>query len=77
MTDVMINQRNVERIIKDLIKYKYKIYIEDESFIKKALIQLKKLDLIYSSWDKTNKSLYWGLTKKGIRTRDDILLVKK
>lgn len=77
MTDVMISQWNVERIIKDLIKCKHKFYIEDESFIKKALIQLKNLDLLCSSWNETSKSLYWGLTKKGTRTRDDMLLIKK
>ena len=77
MTDVMISQGNVERIIKDLIKSRYRFYIEDQSFIKKALIQLKKLDLIQSSWNEANKVLYWGLTKKGIKTRDDMLLIKK
>jgi len=77
MTDVMISESSIKLKIKNLVKCNYTFFLDDESFMKKALIQLKNLDLIYSSWNGSNKALYWGLTKKGIKTRDDMLLVKK
>ena len=77
MTNVMITQRHVELIIKKLVKSRFTISLQDESFIKKAIIQLEELNLIQSSWSDASKVLAWGLTKKGKKVRNDLMLTKE
>ncbi len=76
MMDVMIGERAIEKIIKNLIKCDHTVYLDDEQIVKRILNQLRNLNLIKSSWDKTNKILYWGLTAKGQKVRDEMILVK-
>lgn len=79
MLDVSIT----ESAIADVIKSKYistvvgtVVYLDDSQQIKIILNQLRALDLICSAWKKDSKRLYWGLTEKGKKIRDDMLVVK-
>lgn len=76
MTDVVISQRRVEMIMRGLVKSRFKISLQNESFIKKAIIQLEELNLIESSWNDRSNVLCWGLTKKGKKVRNDMMLTK-
>lgn len=76
MMDVMIGERNIESVIKTLINCSHSVYLEDKLVIKRILNQLKQLNLLHSSWSEKNKVLYWGLTQKGIKVRDDRILIK-
>ena len=38
--------------------------------------QLTELGLIYSIWRDNKSDLFWGLTEKGIRKRNELVLVK-
>ena len=49
---------------------------ERENELKKLLNQYRALNLVYSKWSDKNKSLYWGLTEKGCKVRDDMILLK-
>ncbi len=80
MMDVSI----VESCVSDIIREKFLSvssstgsFFDDSQFVKKMLNQYRALDLMYSSWSNDNKKLYWGLTKKGRKVRDDMILIKK
>ena len=77
MMDVKITEKIIELRIKNLINCDHSIHLDDNLIIKKILNQLRQLGLIYSSWDKNNKALYWGLTTKGTKVRNDKILIKK
>ena len=77
MMDVIITERNIESIIKKLINCSYSVYLTDDLIIKRILNQLRQLGLIQSSWHEDSKTLYWGLTVKGRKVRDDKILIKK
>lgn len=51
--------------------------IDDGQFIKRTLNQFRAAGLLFSSWSKESKKLYWGLTAKGRLVRDDIILIRK
>ncbi len=53
------------------------IYLSDSEVIKRILNQLKALNLIKSKWSSDNSKLYWGLTLKGEKFRNEMTLVKK
>lgn len=77
MMDVSITESLVESAIKS--KYLSNTYgrnFDDNQFVKKMLNQYRALNLVYSKWDDKNKSLYWGLTEKGCKVRDDMILLK-
>lgn len=77
MMDVSINEKSIERCIKNLLNCSYSVYLSDDLLTKRILNQLRQLGLIQSSWDENSKTLYWDLTAKGIKTRDDKILIKK
>ena len=52
-------------------------YISDQQFIKRILNQYKALGLVYSKWSESKNTLFWGLTKKGEKLRNDLTLMKK
>ena len=52
-------------------------YFSDHQFLKRLLNQLKALNLLYSFWSKEKSSLYWGLTTKGQKVRDDMILIRQ
>lgn len=77
MMEVSIVEPLVEDAIKGKFLYgKYGKYLDDKQFVKKILNQFRALDLVYSSWSDSNHKLYWGLTKKGCKVRDDLILIK-
>lgn len=79
----MMDVSLTESAIIDAIKSKYlsiercTVYFYDSQQIKIILNQLRALDLIYSSWNEEKGNLYWGLTTKGRRCRDEMIVVKK
>lgn len=77
MMDVIITEKSIQSIIKDLINCSHTIYLTDDLIIKRILNQLRQLGLIQSSWNEDSKTLYWGLTVKGRKVRDDKILIKK
>ncbi len=78
MMDVSISEIAVENAIKSyFLNESYGKYLDDNQFVKKILNQFRALDLIYSKWGKENKTLYWGVTRKGCKVRDDLILLKK
>lgn len=77
MLDVSVSESRIKDVIKN--KFLPNIYerdFDDQQFIKKLLNQYRALELIHSSWDDDRKVLYWGLTKKGRKVRDDLILIK-
>ena len=78
MLDVMISEKGVEDAITRLLPRKdYNRYISDQQFTKKILNQFKALGLVCSNWDNAKGQLYWGLTKKGEKLRNDLTLMRK
>lgn len=77
MMDVIITEKSIQSIIKDLINCSHTVYLTDDLIIKRILNQLRQLGLIQSSWNEDSKTLYWGLTVKGRKVRDDKILIKK
>jgi len=75
MMDVAITELSVRQAIKSNILNDH--IIDDDQVIKRILNQLKALNLVRSFWDKEKNVLYWGLTEKGRKVRDDMILVRK
>ena len=79
----MMDVSLTELAISDAIKSKYAsitgcmVYFNDSQQIKIILNQLRALGLIYSSWSENAGKLYWGLTIKGRRYRDEMIVVKE
>lgn len=77
MMDVAITEYSIEETIKSkFYSGNYLVYLNDSQFVKKILNQFRALNLINSSWSKDNKKLFWGLTSKGRKVRDDLILIK-
>lgn len=78
MLDVMVSELAVERVIKRKLPFKGETNsISDSQFVKKILNQFKALGLIDSKWDAPKNVLFWGLTKKGEKLRNDLTLFRK
>lgn len=79
----MMDVSLTESAISDAIKSKYAsitgcmVYFNDSQQIKIILNQLRVLGLIYSSWSEGTGKLYWGLTIKGRRCRDEMIVLKE
>ena len=77
MMDVSVTESFVESAIKSkYLSSTYGKYLDDNQFVKKLLNQYRALNLVYSKWSDKNKSLYWRLTEKGCKVRDDMILLK-
>ena len=77
MMDVSITENSIEETIKTkFYSGDYSVYLNDSQFVKKILNQFRALNLIKSSWSKDNKKLFWGLTSKGCKVRDDLILIR-
>lgn len=75
MMEVSITEDLVESAIKKkYLSTTYGRFFDDNQFVKKLLNQYRALNLIYAKW--SNRSLYWGLTEKGRKVRDDMILLK-
>ncbi len=81
MIDVSILESVIEKTIEKMIgkvnSNSNSIYLSDSEVIKRILNQLKALNLIKSKWSSDNSKLYWGLTLKGEKFRNEMTLVKK
>ncbi len=77
MMDVSITENSIEETIKtNFYSGDNKVYLNDSQFVKKMLNQFRALNLIDSSWSSSDKTLFWGLTKKGRKVRDDMILIR-
>lgn len=79
MMDVMITETHVMRAIVRMLPMRYGTdrFISDDQFVKKILNQFKALGLVCSKWSDDKNQLYWGLTKKGEKLRNDLTLLRK
>ncbi|MBU1145647.1 MAG: DUF4062 domain-containing protein [Firmicutes bacterium] len=53
------------------------VTLKDNLLVNILLNQFEHLNLIYSKWNDENKKLYYGLTTKGKKVKDDFHLIKK
>jgi hypothetical protein len=78
MMDVALTESAIENILKKkLFTTSYNYYFNDAQLIKRLLNQLKALGLIYSYWSNEKSTLFWGLTPKGCKVRDDMILIRE
>lgn len=78
MLDVAISEAHIKNVIEhEFLPDGYERDFEDQQFVKKLLNQYRALDLLRSSWSDSRKNLFWGLTKKGRKVRDDMILIRK
>lgn len=79
----MMDVSLTEFMIANTIKAKYisirgvTVFWDDGQQIKVILNQLRALNLIRSYWSKDNKELYWTLTEKGRKVRDEMIVIKE
>lgn len=77
MLDVSVSELRIKDVIKhEFLPDSYERDFDDQQLVKKLLNQYRALKLIHSSWSDSNNILYWGLTKKGCKVRDDMILIK-
>lgn len=60
-----------------ILMHSYWYSFDDPQFVKQILNQFKAAGLLHSSWNKSKSTLFWSLTKKGVLTRDQMMLIKK
>lgn len=79
MLDVALTESSVDKILRSKLFGENSHWYSfcDPQFVKQLLNQLKAAGLLYSSWSKDKSTLFWGLTKKGVLTRDQMMLIKK
>ena len=76
MMDVSIAEVNVKSAITNSELFQKSSYISDGQIVKRILNQLRALNLVSSFWSKEKSVLYWMLTKKGRKVRDDMILIR-
>ncbi len=77
MMEESIAEPLVEKVIKVKFLYgKIESRLDDKQFVKKMLNQYRALNLMYYYWNNDNRELYWGLTNKGRKVRDDTILIR-
>ena len=78
MMDVAITETGISNALnKNLFSGKYSCRLSDDLFIKRILNQLKALGLLYSNWNQSNSTLFWGLTTKGQLERNKRIIVRR
>lgn len=75
MMDVTITESGISDAIKNQM-FTSKIYFTDHQLIKRIMNQFKALGLVYSFWSKEKSNLFWGLTTKGEKARNDMNLIR-
>lgn len=77
MMDVSLTEKAIKSVLESqLFKgNRYAPSFSDRQIVKSILNQLKALGLVDSFWSKDNKNLYWKLTIKGVKLRNDMTLV--
>ncbi len=77
----LINVSKLESAIIDLIAESVGassgVYLSDKTIGKRICNQFIELKLMYTKWSNENKGLYYGLTKKGEKLRNEMNLFKK
>jgi len=76
MMDVSTTESRVYDAIREQLFGSTAYYFKDDQLVKRMLNQFRALGLLYSSWSNEKSSLYWGLTPKGQKTRDDMILIR-
>jgi len=76
MMDVAITEYMAEIALKSRIR-STSISLNDKQLIKKLLNQYKVLGLMRTFFAEDKEALYWDLTSKGKKIRDDTILIKK
>ena len=77
MMDVAISEGHVTKAIQKMLpQNESEQFLSDDQFTKRLLNQFMALGLIYSKWSETKNQLYWGLTKKGEKLRNDSTLMR-
>jgi len=76
MMDVMITEDHVKSTIATSKRFPKSSCIIDNQLVKKILNQLKALKFVYSDWKEKQSKLYWGLTAKGRKVRDDMIVIR-
>ncbi len=78
MMDVAITEASIEIAIFSQYPCKgVENRITDSQLLKRVMNQFKALDLVYSTWSNEKSTLFWGLTKKGEKVRNDLILIRK
>lgn len=78
LMDVAMREHGIASAIKNKFLASYFLAdFDDKQFVKKILNQFKVLGLVCSYWSKDKSSLYWSLTEKGSKMRDDMTLIRK
>lgn len=76
MINIGITETKIKSVIESILK-KPNAIIKDDLVVKQILLQFYGLGLIYSKWSNSKKYLYWYLTDKGVRTRNELTFRKK
>ena len=79
MMDVSVVESHIESTIREKFCHTGHGtgYLDDTQLVKKLLNQYRALGLLSSFWSKDKKALYWRLTTKGTKVRDDYILIKQ
>lgn len=77
--DVGLTETGIDNILRSKLfgEDSYWYSFDDPQFVKQILNQFKAAGLLHSSWNKSKSTLFWSLTKKGVLTRDQMMLIKK
>ena len=77
MLNVLVTESSIKLTIQSKLFDKDRnIFFDDSQIVKYVLIQLSELKLIYSNWSKNKGALFWGLTEKGKKIRNDLILMR-
>lgn len=75
MMDVSITESAIAAVLEAKLIKISSAYFNDCQFVKSILNQFKALGLVDSFWHNENKNLYWKLTIKGRKLRNDMTLI--
>lgn len=77
MMGVSISESGVENaVISQLLGSTKENSLNDNQLIKKILNQLMSLNLVSSYWSDKKTTLFWKLTEKGKKIRNDMILIR-
>jgi len=77
MMGVSITEKHIEKaILRSKLFSPSGHNFKDNQFLKRILNQYKALKLMDSFWSKEKSILYWRLTTKGRKVRDDMILIR-
>lgn len=79
MLDVGLAEAGIDNILRIKLfgENSYWYSFNDSQFVKQILNQFKAAGLLHPSWNKSKSTLFWNLTKKGVLTRDQMMLIKR